>query len=369
MIAVDYVVVGSGLTGAVIARLLADAGRDVLVVDRRAHFGGNVHDHAHASGIRIHTYGPHYFRTSSDRIWDFATRFAAFYRYEACLVSLVDGQYENWPVAASYIRKRLGADWTPEFVGTPHDFEQAALALMPRLIYEKFVKEYNEKQRFDVRADDEPRLKPNCKHQGIPECGYAEWMRRMLEGIPVVLNFDYLQRREGVSARKLLVFTGPIDEFFGFDNGKLAYRGQRREHVYMEDTDWAQPCGQVNCPAHADGPHVRDLEWKHMMPASYARRIRGTVLTREYPFSPSDPGQYEYPFPDRVNAELYQAYRARANGLKNVLLCGRLGEYRYFDMDQAIGRALTLVESILPKQTMVRPMGAPGYAATAACTT
>src|SRR6266478_4611396 len=115
---VDYLIVGSGLTGAVIARTLADAGRDVLVVDRRSHMGGNVHDHAHPSGIRVHTYGPHYFRTSSDRIWEFATRFAPFYRYEACLASFVDGQYEHWPIAASYIRKHLGAGWAPEFVGT-----------------------------------------------------------------------------------------------------------------------------------------------------------------------------------------------------------------------------------------------------------
>jgi UDP-galactopyranose mutase len=377
MLAADYLVVGSGLTGAVIARLLADAGREVLVLERRGHMGGNVHDQAHASGIRIHTYGPHYFRTASERIWEFATRFASFHPYEASLVAFVDGNYENWPIAGSYIRQRCGAGWAPEFVGKPRHFEEAALALMPRLVYEKFVKEYNEKQwgvpahalaaelcqRFDVRGDDEPRLKPHCKFQGIPECGYAEWMRRMLAGIPVVLDFDYIKRRDRVRARKALVFTGPIDEFFGFDLGKLSYRGQRREHVYLEDVDWAQPRGQVNYPAHADGPHIRTLEWKHMMPARYAQRIRGTVLTREVPYSPTNPSEYEYPFPDRGNAELYEAYRARAAGLKNVLICGRLGEYRYFDMDQAVGRALTLAESLVPRHHAVRPPRAPSLAA------
>jgi UDP-galactopyranose mutase len=143
---VDYLIVGAGLTGSVIARSLADAGRDVLIVDRRSHFGGNVHDHAHESGIRIHTYGPHYFRTSSDRIWAFATRFASFFRYEAALKSLVDGELENWPIAASYIRRRIGEGWKPEFAGRPANFEEAALSLMPRAIYEKFIKEYNEKQ-------------------------------------------------------------------------------------------------------------------------------------------------------------------------------------------------------------------------------
>src|SRR5580698_10522524 len=168
---VDYLVIGSGLTGAVIARLLADAGREVLVLERRAHLGGNVHDHTHPSGIRIHTYGPHYFRTSSERIWEFATRFTPFYPYEAALLSRVDGELAQWPIAGGYIERRVGPNWKPDFQGIPANFEEAALAIMPRLIYEKFVKEYNEKQwgvssrtlsvrlcgRFDIRNDDESR--------------------------------------------------------------------------------------------------------------------------------------------------------------------------------------------------------------------
>jgi UDP-galactopyranose mutase len=359
----DYLIVGAGLTGSVIARSLADAGRDVLIVDRRAHFGGNVHDHAHESGIRIHTYGPHYFRTSSDRIWAFATRFAPFFRYEASLKSLVDGQLENWPIAASYIRRHIGEGWKPEFTGRPGNFEEAALSLMPRAIYEKFIKEYNEKQwgvpnatlaaslctRFDVRLDDEPRLKPDCKHQGIPAQGYAHWMQKMVEGIPVILNFDFLKRRKEIKAARMLVFTGPIDEFFGYDLGKLVYRGQRRRHTYLPDTQIVQSCGQVNNPSHAGGPHIRTLEWKHMMDPQYAGRIRGTVLTTEVPYSPENPADYEYPFPDEKNATLYKAYRQRADGLRRTLVCGRLGEYRYYDMDQAIGRAMMLAEKMLDR--------------------
>jgi UDP-galactopyranose mutase len=358
---VDYLIVGTGLTGAVIARTLVDAGREVLVVDRRNHMGGNIHDHAHGSGIRIHTYGPHYFRTSSERVWEYATRFAPFYRYEAVVVALVDGAYENWPIAGSYIRKHVGEDWHPDFVGTPSDFEEAALSLMPRVVYEKFVKEYNEKQwgvpaktlasklcrRFDVRHDDELRLKPNARYQGIPEPGYAEWSRRMFNGIPVLLNCDYLLRRQDFRVRKLLVFTGPIDEYFSFELGKLAYRGQRRTHEYSADVDFVLPCGQVNNPLHGGGPHIRTLEWKRMMPPEYAAAIRGTVLTRETPFSPTNPSEYEYPFPDEANAELYRSYRRRADALDDVLICGRLGEYRYYDMDQAIARALTLAKRVL----------------------
>lgn len=362
MLSVDYLVVGSGLTGAVIARQLHDAGREVLVVDRRAHGGGNVHDHVHPSGIRIHTYGPHYFRTSSERIWEFATRFGEFDQYEAALLADVLDERTPWPIGASYIRRVVGADWRPEFTGKPTNFEEAALAIMPRLVYERFVKEYNEKQwgvpahtlaaalcgRFDVRQDDEPRLKPHCPFQGIPKLGYAEWMRQMLAGIPTLLNVDYLPRRHELRARKQLIFTGPIDEFFDFELGRLAYRGQQRRHTYLPDVaGFAQPCGQVNNPLHAGGEHIRTLEWKRMMPAEYTARIRGTVLTTETPFTPENPAEFEYPFPDAFNARRYEEYRRRADALEGTLICGRLGEYRYYDMDQAIGRALSLAQQIL----------------------
>ena len=358
---IDYLIVGSGLTGAVIGRALSDAGREVLIVDRRSHAGGNVHDHTHASGIRIHTYGPHYFRTSSDKIWEFVNRFSPFHPYEACLKSRVDGALENWPVAASYIRRTVGENWSPEFQGKPSNFEEAALSLMPRVVYEKFVKEYNEKQwgvpahtlsrelcaRFDVRADDDPRLKPDARYQGIPTEGYAELMRRMLAGIPLQLDVDYLRQRDEFRAKKLLVFTGPMDEFFGYELGRLAYRGQRRSHTYLTDVEFAQPFAQINAPMHAQGPHIRTLEWKRMMEPERASQIRGTVLTTETPCTPEDPGDYEYPFPNAANAALYKKYRERADGIERVLICGRLGDYRYYDMDQAIGRATMLAEKIL----------------------
>ena len=142
----DYLIIGSGLTGATIARVLSDAGREAVVLERRSHAGGNVHDHSHPSGIRIHTYGPHYFRTASEPLWDFVNRFASFYPYEASLKTWVDGHYENWPIASSYIRRTVGEDWMPEHSGAAADFEEASLSLMPRLIYEKFVKSYSEKQ-------------------------------------------------------------------------------------------------------------------------------------------------------------------------------------------------------------------------------
>lgn len=355
-----YLIVGSGLTGSVIARLLTDAGKSVLVVDRRPHLGGNVYDHVHLSGIRIHTYGPHYFRTNDDALWDFVRRFARFYKYEATVQSLVDSSYENWPIASSYIRRMIGEDYEPGFQGSPRNFEEASLSMMPRLIYEKFVKGYTEKQwgvpasalsvglahRFDVREDDEPRLMRH-KHQGIPEEGYASFMRNLLAGIPVTLNCDYLAQREVFGSVALTIFTGPIDEYFGFDHGRLKYRGQQRSEKYFPDVDYVQPCGQVNNPDPNNGPHIRTLEWKHMMQHHYAERIRGTVITHEITVTPSNPNDYEYPFPDAQNKELYQAYRARAKRIPNLLVCGRMGEYRYYDMDQAIARAQLLANRIL----------------------
>jgi UDP-galactopyranose mutase len=369
---VDYLVVGSGLTGAVIARTLADAGREVLVLDRRPESGGNVHDHVHPSGIRIHTYGPHYFRTASSEIWDFVNRFGEFYRYEACLKTYVDGRYENWPLAADQLQRLRRGTWRADFQGRPGNFEEACLAMMPRSIYEQFVRGYTEKQwgvaacslsrqlagRFDVRQDGDPRLKRH-RHQGIPLRGYAALMRNMLQGIPVLLNCDYLRRRHDFAFRKLLVFTGPIDEFYGFELGRLHYRGQQREHDYLPDVEFAMPCGQVNNPDPGNGPHIRTLEWKHMLPAPFADRIQGTVLTREVPFSPRDPDQFEYPFPDHANAELYRRYRERADADETVLICGRLGEYRYFDMDQAIARARLLVGRILGAKFRSREFSQP----------
>lgn len=358
---VDYLVIGAGLTGAVIARMLADHGRDVLVVDRRRHVGGNVHDYCHESGIRIHTYGPHYFRTSSDRIWDWVTRFGDFYKYEAALMSVVSGMYVRWPLSASYIRSIAGDEWQPSFKGVATNFEEAALSLMPRSVYETFVKEYNEKQwgvsastlsadlctRFDVRANDEPRLKPDAKHQGLPVLGYEALMQSMLRGIPLILNTDVLLQAGSFAGTKMTVFTGPIDEYFGFDLGRLHYRGQRRRHEFFTTASYVQPCAQVNNPTHAGGPHIRTIEWKHLMPQQSAAKIHGTVITSETPHSPSDPSDYEYPFPDARNAELYSRYRRRADSMEKLLIAGRLGEYRYFDMDQAIGRAMLLGERLL----------------------
>lgn len=348
----DYVIVGSGLTGSTIARELADAGKKVIVLERRGQVGGNVHDYRHASGIVIHQYGPHYFRTNDDDLWSFVNRFSEFYPYRPVLKSFVDGTYENWPIVSSYIKKTVGENWKPSFSGTPRNFEEAALALMPRVIYEKFVKGYTEKQwgtlatslnaslikRFDVRMDDEVALMRH-RHQGIPVLGYTKFVDSMLSKIPVVINFDYLENRSTFNARVKVVYTGQIDAFFNYQLGRLKYRGQKRETEFIDDIDWLQPVGQVNNPDPLMGSHIRSIEWKHLMPTGVATNIKGTVVTREIPFTPEDQDCCEYPFPDSENDQLYKAYRDLAQATPNLTICGRLGDYKYYDMDQAIARA------------------------------
>ena len=185
------------------------------------------------------------------------------------------------------------------------------------------------------------------KYQGIPVNGYSEFMKNLVNGIPLILNLDYLRNREMFDVKKMVIFTGPIDEFFNFEYGKLEYRGQRRFHSYIEDTEFYQPCGQVNYPLQEHGEHVRILEWKHMLPAEYLHKIKGTVITKEIPFSPADSNEYEYPFPDSKNQFIYKKYEQKALINSKLLVCGRLGEYKYYDMDQAIARAKCIVNKIV----------------------
>lgn len=358
----DYIVVGSGLTGATIARLLEDAGREVLVLERRTHVGGNVHDYLHPSGLRVHTYGPHYFRTGSQKIWRYVNRFGKFYEYKAEILSYVDGQYEHWPIVDSCITRFAGRHWAPGFTGVPKNFEEASLSMMPRLIYEKFILGYTQKQwgvspqtlgvdlakRYQVRSDGDFALSRH-PHQGLPREGYGSLMKQMLNGIPVLTRTDYLENTGDFKPRKMLIFTGPIDEFFSFKLGRLKYRAQHRKHEFLPNVSYVQPAAQVNNPSEQSGPHIRTLEWKHLVPHDASKGIRGSVVTTETPYTPVDPDAYEYPFPDMANQELFRSYARLAAAIPALMICGRLGEYRYFDMDQAIGRAMTLARIILTR--------------------
>ncbi len=334
----DYIIVGSGLTGATIARVLCDAGKQVLVIERRDEIGGNVVDFYHESGIRMNRYGPHYFRTKSKSIWDFVRRFADFFEFEAVIFSEVDEKLFHWPVVRSELTSIVGIDWVTGRIENPRNLEEASLNMMPQRCFDLFVKEYSEKQwgmacanlsaelagRFEVRDGDDFRLKRH-PYQGIPCLGYSHLMTEMLRGIPVILNCDYLKCRGFFSPKKKTIFTGSIDSYFDYEMGKLAYRAQRRVHQYFPDLDYFQSTGQINNPLLKGGEHIRTLEWKHMLKPEISTRIRGTVITREFPSDPESVEEYEYPFPDGINRRLYERYKEMAVSTPGVVFCGRLG--------------------------------------------
>ena len=358
---IDYLIIGSGLTGAVIARKLFDFGREVLILESRKHFGGNVYDYDHSSGVRVHAYGPHYFRTKSDEIWSFVNRFSEFYSYEARIKSLVDNKIEDWPINLSYIKRLKSKDFIPHFKGTPSNFEETCLSKMPVNLYVKFIKGYTQKQwgvnprflhtnlanRFQIRKNYENRLTPRHKHQGLPKRGYKYLIDNLLKDIPKRLNYKYDSNSPRICYKKKLIYTGPIDEYFRYKFGRLRYRGQIRETIYLPETSFFQEFAQINNPSLKDGAFIRTTEWKHFTSNKESNSIKGTVITKEYPFSPTNSNNFEYPFPDIININLYKKYRNLASELKDVIICGRLGEYRYYDMDQAIEKAMAITIKIL----------------------
>jgi UDP-galactopyranose mutase len=183
--------------------------------------------------------------------------------------------------------------------------------------------------------------------QGIPVYGYTGMIMRMLEGIPVILNFDHLMDPKAFAPRKMTLYTGPIDEYFGFKLGKLRYRRQVRKNRYYPKLKYFQPYHQINYPSKRDGDFIRTIEWKRIMAPSCARKIpKGTIVTREYPEDSKDPNTHEYPFPEKRYRELYDKYKEKADRLSDIMFCGRLGEYKYYDMDQAIENSFNILKRI-----------------------
>jgi UDP-galactopyranose mutase len=351
MTTVDYLIVGSGLCGATIARHLKDSGKDVLVLEKRTDIGGNCADTVHESGQRYSLYGPHYFRTNNPSLWGYAHRFGDFLPFEAVIKSSVDGILYDYPITQDMINALYPDSlWSDDYLGRP-DFEGECLRRIPRVLYDKFVKSYTEKQwqkrardmdislasRVEVRKGSDRRLSTK-KYQGVPVDGYTQWIANMLDGIPVERNVDYLQQQADYHVRKHLVFTGAIDAYFGYKFGRLQYRSQSRIHSYLEGVSRYLPVCQVNCPS-PDVKIIREIEWKHIWPNDSS----GTLVTSETPRA----GGEEYPVPAERNNVMYRAYREWANSLRDVTICGRLGEFSYYDMDQIIARSLKIVREML----------------------
>lgn len=355
----DYIIVGCGLTGAAIARQLHEAGNSVRIVEQRAHIGGNVYDGLHACGIRFHHYGPHYFRTDSEPIWQFVTRYGEFYPYQAVIKSYARGRMFSWPLHRREVMEHFGDCQPQQAQPVATNFEQAMLAQLARPVYETFIGAYSEKQwgvppqqltvdlagRIELRESGEQRLKTS-RYQGIPLGGYTRWFERLLAGIDIDLEVDFLSRKEEYRWNKKLIYTGPIDRFFGCCHGRLAYRAQQRSHLFLPQVEQALPCGQVNYPQWQEGVHIRAIEWRHMLaPGEY--NGSGTLITTETPYTPQSWLDLEYPCPEQASRDRYARYRAMAKQRQDLVICGRLGEYRYLDMDQALARALYLARKLL----------------------
>ncbi len=354
----DYLIVGAGLFGAVFAERAAAAGKRVLVIDKRPHIAGNVYTEP-VAGINVHRYGPHIFHTHMEEVWQYVQRFATFndfvYRplanYRGELYSLPFNMHtfrQMWGVttaeeAAARIRQQRGA--APE---KPQNLEEQAISLVGTEIYQKLIKGYTEKQwgrpctqlppfiikRLPVRLEYNDNYF-NDPHQGIPEGGYTAMVQRMLQGIEVRTGVDYLQHREELDTLAArVVYTGPIDAFFGYSLGTLEYRSLRFETELLNQPDF-QGRAAVNY-TDSETPWTRIIEHKHFEFGTQPQ----TVVTREFSkeWHPGD--EPYYPVNDSRNAELYAQYQALAAREPKHIFGGRLAEYRYYDMDDVIHLAL-----------------------------
>lgn len=355
----DYLIVGAGLYGSVFAREMTDMGRRVLIVEKRNHIAGNVFTEK-VAGINVHRYGAHIFHTNDENIWKYVNRFAKFNRYTNSPIASYKGEIFNLPFNMNTFNKMWGVVTPAEAVAKieeqrhragitePKNLEEQAISLVGADIYEKLVKGYTEKQwgrpcnelptfiikRLPVRFTYDNNYF-NALYQGIPLEGYTNLVERMLEGIEVRLGMDYLADKPAMDAlAEKVVYTGPIDAYFAYQLGALQYRSVRFETEVL-DTDNYQGNAVVNY-TDSDTPYTRIIEHKHFAFGTQPK----TVISREYSTEWKPGDEPYYPVNDGKNSALYEKYAALAAGEKNVLFGGRLGEYRYYDMDAVIAAAL-----------------------------
>ena len=357
----DYLIVGAGLFGAVFAHEMTAKGKKCLVIDKRAHIGGNIYTEE-IEGINVHKYGAHIFHTSKKEIWDYVNRFATFNRYTNSPVARYKDEIYNLPFNMNTFNKLWGVITPQEAkkkieeqvkeagIVNPSNLEEQAISLVGKDIYEKLVKGYTEKQ-WGKRADELPafiikRLPVrmtydnnyfNDLYQGIPVGGYTPMIEKLLEGSDVLLNTDYFGDREAFNnkAEKVL-FTGMIDEYFDYCFGELEYRSLKFESQVL-DTDNYQGNAVVNYTEY-EVPYTRIIEHKHF---EYGTQPK-TVITKEYPARWKHGDEPYYPMNDEKNNALYEKYKELATKEDKVLFGGRLGMYKYYDMHNVIEEALKL---------------------------
>ena len=367
----DYLIVGAGLYGAVCARELTDAGHSVLVIDRRDHIAGNVYTQQ-VEGIHVHRYGAHIFHTNNRQVWDYMQRFAVFNRFTNSPVANYHGELYSLPFNM-YTFNRMWGVVTPEEAAAkieeqrkaagitePRNLEEQAISLVGTDIYEKLIKGYTQKQwgrpcdqlpafiikRLPVRLTFDNNYF-NALYQGIPTGGYTKMVGNMLEGIEVRTGEDYLaDKAKWDAAAKQVIYTGPIDAYFGFSLGTLEYRSVRFETEVLDKPNF-QGNAAVNY-TDAETPWTRIIEhkWFEFGKDENGNDLPKTVISREYSSEWKPGDEPYYPVNDEKNGALYQAYRKLAEAEKNVVFGGRLGEYKYYDMDQVIAAALEKVKDL-----------------------
>lgn len=360
----DYLVVGSGLFGAVFARQATDAGKTVLVIDKRPNVAGNVYTEK-VEGINFHKYGAHIFHTNNTEVWNYVNRFATFNRFTNSPVANYKGELYSMPFNMYTFNKMWGVvtpeeaaakieEQKKEITGEPRNLEEQAISLVGRDIYEKLVKGYTEKQwgrdckelpafiikRLPVRLIFDNNYF-NALYQGIPIGGYTKLVENLLDGIEVQLNVDYLvDRAKWDAIAEKVVYTGAIDAFFNYSLGNLEYRSVRFENEVLDIPNF-QGNAAVNY-TDRETPWTRIIEhkWFEFGKDENGNDLPKTIISREYSSEWKPGDEPYYPVNDEKNSELYKKYSALAEKEKKVIFGGRLGEYKYYDMDAVIDRAL-----------------------------
>ena len=367
----NYLIVGSGLYGATIAQQAKKAGKSVLVIDKRPNVGGNIYTEK-VEGINVHKYGAHIFHTNNKEVWDYVTSFVDFNRFTNSPVANYKGELYSMPFNMYTFNKMWGVvtpeeaaakieEQKKEITGEPKNLEGQAISLVGRDIYEKLVKGYTEKQwgrdckdlpafiikRLPVRLTFDNNYF-NALYQGIPIGGYTKLIEKMLEGIEVRLNVDYLENKEELDKlAEKVIYTGPIDAYFDYKLGTLEYRSVRFENEILDKPNF-QGNAAVNY-TDRETPWTRIIEhkWFEFGKDENGNDLPKTVISREYSSEWKLGDEPYYPVNDAKNSTLYEQYKALAEAEDNVIFGGRLGEYKYYDMDKTIEVALAAAKKEL----------------------
>ena len=369
----DYLIVGAGLYGAVFAQEAKKAGKTCLVIDKRDHIAGNVYTEK-VEGIDVHKYGAHIFHTNNKEVWDYVNRFVTFNRFTNSPVANYKGQLYSLPFNMYTFNKMWGVVTPDEAaakiaeqkaaagITEPKNLEEQAISLVGTDIYEKLIKGYTQKQwgrpctelpsfiikRLPVRLTFDNNYF-NALYQGIPIGGYTRLVENLLEGIEVRLGIDYLEHKAELDAlAEKVVYTGPIDAYFGYKLGALEYRSVRFETELLDIPNF-QGNAAVNY-TDAETPYTRIIEhkWFTFGKDEQGNDLPKTVISREYSSEWHPGDEPYYPVNDEKNSALYAKYKALAETETKVIFGGRLGEYKYYDMDAVIAAALTAAKAILP---------------------